>query len=111
MKIGIISAIFFAMCGSLVSAMSIDEANLCEASARGKSELVRELLTYSHIDPSVNDNYAIKNSARHGQLDVVRLLLADDRVDPKIMLSKRLLLPVTVWWLNYSWTMHGSSEA
>ena len=34
------------------------------------------------VDPSANDNRAIKLASQYGHVDVVRLLLADPRVDP-----------------------------
>ncbi|EPZ31207.1 hypothetical protein ROZALSC1DRAFT_29207 [Rozella allomycis CSF55] len=37
---------------------------------------------FGRVDPSANDNYAIKWASRNGHAAVVKILLADDRVDP-----------------------------
>jgi ankyrin repeat protein len=44
-------------------------------------ELVKQILK-SGVDPSAQDNCAIKWAARNGHTDVVRLLLGDSRVEP-----------------------------
>ena len=50
------------------------------ACAIGKIEIVKSLLP--HVDPSANDNYAIRLASHYGQFEVVKILLADKRVDP-----------------------------
>ena len=61
------------------------------ASANGHTEMVRFLLNSSRIktshinalvDPSENDNWAIRIASQNGYVEIVRLLLADPRVDP-----------------------------
>jgi len=42
------------------------------------------LLDTQKVDPSVNDNKAIKDAADRGYIEVMKLLLADKRVDPAI---------------------------
>ena len=34
------------------------------------------------VDPSVDDNFAIRSASKNGRLEVVSLLLKDKRVDP-----------------------------
>ena len=52
------------------------------ASENGHSEVVRELLKDSRVDPSADNNYAIQRASKNGHLEVVRELLKDSRVDP-----------------------------
>ena len=51
-----------------------------DACRNGNINIVKQLL--SQVDPSANDNEAIKWAARMGRQDVVKLLLKDSRVDP-----------------------------
>ena len=44
--------------------------------------MVRLLLSDKRVDPSVNNNYAIRWASRKGHPEVVRALLLDGRVDP-----------------------------
>ena len=37
---------------------------------------------HTGVDPSDNDNYAIREASRNGHTEVVKLLLADPKVDP-----------------------------
>ena len=46
----------------------------------GKIDIVKQLLP--QIDPSIQNNYAIRYAAENGYPDVVELLLKDSRVDP-----------------------------
>ena len=55
---------------------------LCYASLNGYLEVVRELLKDSRVDPSADNNYAIRWASRYGHSGVVRELLRDRRVDP-----------------------------
>jgi len=43
---------------------------------------VKVLLNDERVDPSADDNYAIRYAAENGRSEVVRLLLQDGRVDP-----------------------------
>lgn len=52
------------------------------ASRGGHVDIVKFLLTYPYIDPTAQDNSAIRLAAEHGRAEVVRLLLQDERVDP-----------------------------
>lgn len=49
--------------------------------------LVIELLADSRIDPSRNNNVALRTAAEHCQAEIVRLLLHDRRVDPSVNLN------------------------
>jgi len=49
------------------------------ASQNGYAGIVEQLLVDPNVDPCVDNNLAIKYSCRH--IDVIRLLLADTRVD------------------------------
>lgn len=48
----------------------------------GHYENIKVLLSDSRIDPSANDNLAIKVAARFGRTEIFKLLLKDKRVDP-----------------------------
>lgn len=50
--------------------------------SRNHQEIVSLLLQDSRIDPSIDDNQAIKTAAKNGYLEIVKLLLQDPRVDP-----------------------------
>ena len=41
-----------------------------------------EILSDSRVDPSAENNYAIKLASHFGHQEVVKLLLSDARVDP-----------------------------
>jgi hypothetical protein len=43
---------------------------------------VKLLLADERVDPSANDNYAIRFAAKNGHKEVVKILLADERIDP-----------------------------
>jgi len=45
-------------------------------------ELVQLFLKLTDIDPSADDNYAIRIASENGQTDVVKVLLADSRLSP-----------------------------
>ena len=55
---------------------------LTVASGMGEVELVRTLLRHPGVDPGVGNNRAMKRAARAGRVEVVRLLLQDDRAHP-----------------------------
>ena len=40
------------------------------------------LLEDGRVDPSADDNYAIKGASQNGHVEVVKLLLEDGRADP-----------------------------
>jgi hypothetical protein len=50
------------------------------ASEKGHTDVVKLLLADSRVDPTADDNYAIKKASEKGHTDVVKLLLADPRV-------------------------------
>lgn len=52
-----------------------------EAIINDEIEHVRQVIR-SGIDPSINDNFAIKEASESGYTELVRLLLSDPRVDP-----------------------------
>ena len=68
-----------------------DLAKFSEYCAKGNAEAVKAMLL--HVDPGVRDNYAIKWAAKNGHSEVVKLLLADKRVDPKAALKVANLSP------------------
>jgi len=45
-------------------------------------DVFKEILKEEGVDPSADDNYAIRWAAQNGHLEVVKLLLKDKRVDP-----------------------------
>lgn len=45
-------------------------------------EAVKHFLADSSVDPSTDNNYAIRMASASGHTEVVRLLLTDCRVDP-----------------------------
>ena len=49
---------------------------------RGHDEVVELLLENPRVDPSAEDNYAIRKASQAGEVEVVKLLLKDPRVDP-----------------------------
>ena len=53
--------------------------NACKSD---NDELVNVLLEFSDIDPSVDDNYAIRMASIYGHVAVVDRLLQDGGVDP-----------------------------
>ena len=48
----------------------------------GYANLLKILLKNDHIDPTMDNNYAIRAASAYGNYEVVKLLLADSRVDP-----------------------------
>src|SRR3990172_3508532 len=52
------------------------------AAKEGHLNVVNRLLEDDRVDPSDNDNYAIRWASLKGYLNVVNKLLEDDRVDP-----------------------------
>jgi hypothetical protein len=57
-------------------------AILAAASGNGRTAIVQLLLTDSRVDPSVDENNAIRLASARGHDNVVKLLLADPRADP-----------------------------
>src|SRR5690606_36616559 len=55
------------------------------ASREGNLEVVQELLKDIRVDPSAEDNFAIRGASSYGHLEVVRELLKDKRVDPSAL--------------------------
>jgi len=49
----------------------------------GNIDIVKELLP--KVDPSIEDNYAIRWAARNDHKDILELLLQDPRVDPSVL--------------------------
>jgi hypothetical protein len=52
------------------------------AASSGHLAVVERLLQDEHIDPSADDNYAVRWATVRGHLAVVERLLQDERVDP-----------------------------
>lgn len=64
----------------IVKAYSI--VNAGDLDPRGMRILATTLLSDDQVDPSDVDNSALIRASCAGHLEVVRLLLTDDRVDP-----------------------------
>jgi ankyrin repeat protein len=52
------------------------------AAEKGRTVIVRLLLSDPRVNPGVEDNYAIAQAAERGHTEIVRLFLGDPRVDP-----------------------------
>ena len=48
----------------------------------GYTDIVKLFLTNSRVDPTADNNCAIRKSSENGHTEVVKLLLADGRADP-----------------------------
>jgi hypothetical protein len=46
------------------------------------SQIIKVLLSDPRVDPSDENNYAIRLASYYGYLKIVKLLLSDPRVDP-----------------------------
>ena len=55
---------------------------MMKAIQKDKTEVVKLLLQDKRVDPSAEDNYAIRWASANGYTDIVKLLLEDERVDP-----------------------------
>jgi len=58
----------------------INNDALIDAVKKGQTSVVKMLL--GCVDPSANYNYAIRKASENGHLDIVNMLLAEQRVDP-----------------------------
>ena len=67
------------------------EAALVYAVEVGNARVLQILLEHG-IDPSAQDNFAIKSASEEGHTDVVRLLLERDEVDPSADAHLTMLL-------------------
>ncbi|KNC46006.1 uncharacterized protein AMSG_00124 [Thecamonas trahens ATCC 50062] len=77
------------------SGLDVERASslaLVAAAGVGALDLVDELLTNAHVDPTVNNQAAVIAAARHGHPDVLTRLLADMRVDPSARDSEALFI-------------------
>jgi len=54
------------------------------ACQRGQCDVVRVLLSDPRVDPSADDNAALRSASEFGHTDVVKMLLADARVAPRV---------------------------
>jgi ankyrin repeat protein len=55
------------------------------ASANGHKEVVELLLKDRRVNPSVDNNFAIRRASYYGHKEIVEILLKDNRVDPSDM--------------------------
>lgn len=62
------------------------------ASSRGHVQIVRFLLADQRVDPSADNDYAIRYASRNGYTGVVRLLLSNEKVDPSVNSNEAMLL-------------------
>ena len=63
-----------------------------EAVKNGDVKNVKLLLADPRVDPSDDDNFAIRLASNYGQTEVVKLLLADPRVDWRLATTKNQLI-------------------
>ena len=61
---------------SAVYIPEVYDSALSIASLRGHTDLVEFLLSYSRVDPSYEDNSAIKYASKNGHVDIVKLCSA-----------------------------------
>ncbi|KAJ3271029.1 hypothetical protein HDV01_007110 [Terramyces sp. JEL0728] len=52
------------------------------AIGNGNTEMVRMCLQHTDLDPSIDNNFAIRRASSMGHVRIVKLLLQDSRVDP-----------------------------
>ncbi|KAI8893176.1 hypothetical protein BC833DRAFT_312680 [Globomyces pollinis-pini] len=69
------------------------------ASAHEYTDIIRMLLEYKNVDPSVNDNVVLLNAVNNGHGDIVEMLLNDSRVDPSVNCNQAILVAT-----NYGYT-------
>ena len=62
-------------------ANALDETVLIDASQNGRADVLERLLQYEKLNPSFLDNFALKVAVFDGHTAVVKLLLADSRMD------------------------------
>jgi hypothetical protein len=62
---------------------------------------VRHLLNTILVDPSANENYAIRRASKNGHIEVVRLLLSDECVDPSDDTNVLIQLVTTI--MQFDW--------
>ena len=69
---------------SRVNPAANDNASLKVACRKGFTRIVKLLLTSGHpsVDPSAENDFCIVNASRNGYLDIVQMLLRDQRVNP-----------------------------
>ncbi|KAJ3318151.1 hypothetical protein HDV06_000780 [Boothiomyces sp. JEL0866] len=53
------------------------------ATTHNQTKIVEYLLSYG-IDPTKNDCYSLRHAVKHQQIEIFKLLLKDNRVDPRI---------------------------
>ena len=66
-------------------------SEFAHAIIKGDIELVKLLLSDPRVDPSADNNFAIKKAAENGHYKIVKLLLNDPRVDPSVEVFNSLL--------------------
>ena len=74
-----VSKLVLALC---VSAQVPTHQDLIWSIQHNKIECLKLLIQDPRVDPSANDNFAIRNASAHGHTECVKLLLQDSRVDP-----------------------------
>ena len=58
-----------------------DDSPLTLADKRAHG-IITEMLKDKNVDPSYNNNHAIRGASENGYVELVKLLLSDSRVDP-----------------------------
>jgi len=66
----------------LLNSGALKNRFICTASEYGRLDMVKLLLTYDHVDPTVQKNYCIRMATCNGHVDMVKLLLEYEGVDP-----------------------------
>ena len=61
-----------------------------EAIINNDIEIIKTLLTDNRVDPSVNNNEAIRDASSNGHIEIVKLLLADSRIDIYKLLQEEI---------------------
>ena len=62
-----------------------------QLSRYGYDKIVKLLLKHKQVDPSYNNNYAIRSASVNGYYKIVKLLLKDKRVDKNNKTIKNII--------------------
>ena len=62
-----------------------------QLSRYGYDKIVKLLLKHKQVDPSYNNNYAIRSASVNGYYKIVKLLLKDKRIDKNDQIIKDII--------------------
>ena len=64
--------------------LNTDDSNklFVESALTGRADIIRILIKDKRVDPSYDDNDAIRGASYYGHVEVIKLLLNDGRTDP-----------------------------